>query len=460
MKTRSRKLPRIALVTVLLFAVSAGIVAGNGDDSTVRVIAVFHDASPLRQGNLVKAHGVQVGLIEAVQLVDGQAHVEMTVERSVLPLYSDATAQIRPMTLIGERFVQLDAGSAGTPLHGGSMVIPAERTSRAMDLEDVFNTLDDPTSAALAALVTTLGEGMQGRGEDVAAALAAVEPTLSEVDRLTGILAAQNASLNRILEIGQLHTSAFADRDGATLDQLVGAAQQTLGAAAANKGAVDDALAALPSTLTSARRTLRELAGVADGTTPVLGSVRPVTDDLVQISSELHEFADAADPALASMPPLLKQLDAMLDEARPVVEALRPAATDLHSVAGSVRPIAERLLVHEPGTPSSLENLMNGLANWAMATSGYDGVSHYFRAAAVVTPETARQMLAGLAPPDLVPGQVPTLPSEVLPGPTTAAPDLLPGVMPTPPAGDPGNATGLSEQQEKSLVGQLLGGGR
>jgi phospholipid/cholesterol/gamma-HCH transport system substrate-binding protein len=107
-----------------------------------------------------------------------------------------------------------------------------------------------------------------------------------------------------------------------------------------------------------------------------------------------------------------------------------------------------------------LENLMNGLANWAMATSGYDGVSHYFRAAAVVTPETARQMLAGLAPPDLVPGQVPTLPSEVLPGPTTAAPDLLPDVMPTPPAGDPGNATGLSEQQEKSLVGQLLGGGR
>jgi phospholipid/cholesterol/gamma-HCH transport system substrate-binding protein len=458
-KTRSRKLPRIAMV-VLLLAVTAGVVSGNGNDATVRVVAVFHDASPLRQGNLVKVHGVQVGLIEAVRLVDGQAHVEMQVDRSVLPLHVDATAQIRPMTLIGERFVQLDAGSAGPELQGEPLTIPAERTSRATDLEDVLNTLDDPTSAALAALVTTLGEGVQGRGEDVAAALAAVQPALTQVDRLTGILAAQNDSLNRILDIGQLHTSAFADRDGATLDQLVGAAQQTLGAAAANKAAVNDALAALPSTLTSARRTLRELAGVADATTPVLESVRPVTDGLVQISGELNQFSDAADPALTSMPPLLKQLDAMLDEARPVVDALRPAASDLHSVAGSVRPIAERLLVHEPGTPSSLENLMNGLANWAMATSGYDGVSHYFRAAAVVTPETARQMLAGFGPPGLVPGQTPTLPGQVLPGPTTGVPNVLPNVVPGPPAGDPGNATGLSQQQEQNLVGQLLGGGR
>jgi phospholipid/cholesterol/gamma-HCH transport system substrate-binding protein len=192
----------------------------------------------------------------------------------------------------------------------------------------------------------------------------------------------------------------------------------------------------------------------------VLESVRPVTDGLVQISGELNQFSDAADPALTSMPPLLKQLDAMLDEARPVVDALRPAASDLHSVAGSVRPIAERLLVHEPGTPSSLENLMNGLANWAMATSGYDGVSHYFRAAAVVTPETARQMLAGFGPPGLVPGQTPTLPGQVLPGPTTGVPNVLPNVVPGPPAGNPGNATGLSQQQEQNLVGQLLGGGR
>ncbi|MHA6792275.1 MlaD family protein [Pseudonocardia bannensis] len=460
MRTRPRKFLRTGMVVLLLLTATAAVVFRNDDDGTVRVVAVFQDASPLREGNLVKAYGVQVGLIDGVRLVNGQAHVEMQVQRSALPLHSDATAQIRPMSLLGERFVQLEAGSAGAPLQAEPLTIPADRTSRAMDLEDVFNTLDDPTSGALAALVTTLGEGMQGRGDDVTAALAAVEPALSQVDRLTEILDTQNASLNRILEIGQLHTSAFADRDGATLDQLVGAAEQTLGTVAANRVAVDDAIAQLPSTLTSARRALRELAGVADATTPVLASVRPVTDDLTAISGEIHEFADAADPALASLPPVLERLDAMLDEARPVIEGLRPAAGDLHSVAGSVRPIAEELLVHEPGTPSSLENLMNGLANWAMATSGYDGVSHYFRAAAVVTPETARQMLAGFAPPGLVPAEVPDVPGEVLPGPTTELPGLLPSVVPAPPASDPGNATGLSQEQEQSLVGQLLGGGR
>jgi phospholipid/cholesterol/gamma-HCH transport system substrate-binding protein len=460
-KTRPRNFLRATtLIVALLVAVATGITIRNRDDGAVHVIAMFQDASPLRPGNLVKEYGVQVGLIESVRLVHGQAQVEMRVQRGALPLHVDASAQIRPVSLIGERFIELDRGSDSAPLQTAPWIIAANRTSSAVNLDDVLNTFDDPTSTALAAVITTLGEGLNGHGNDVAAALTAVKPALAQVDQLTSVLTAQNASLNRILDIGQLHASAFADRDGATLNALVSAAQKTLSITAADREPVNEAIAQLPATLISARRTLQVLAGAADATTPVLASVRPVTDELVQISHELHQFADAVDPALTSLPPVLTQLNTMLDDARPVVERLRPAANDLHSVTGSVRPIAERLLVHAPGTPSSLENLMTTLADWAMTTNGYDGVSHYFRGAAIVTPEMARKMVAGFAPPALVPAHIPAVPGSILPGPAASIPGLFPNLVPPSHPKDPGNATGLSEEQEKSMVGELLGGGR
>jgi phospholipid/cholesterol/gamma-HCH transport system substrate-binding protein len=445
-----------AAVVLAVAGVTTAIVFHTENDPTVSVAAVFKDASPLRPGNLVKVYGVEVGTVSSVQLVNGEARVDMDVQRSLLPLHSDATAQIRPVSLIGEGFVQLGVGSAGAPAVDQPVVIPSSRTSRAVGLDDVFNTLDDPTSAALAALVTTLGEGVQGQGGNVAAAMVAVKPMLTQVDRLTQILNEQNGALNQVVTAGQHTASALADNNGQTLDQLVGTAEQTLAAVSANRQAIDAALTRLPATLADARQTLTQLAGVADATTPTLSSLRPLTDKLTDGSTELHQFADAANPALASLPPVLSRLNDMLVQARPAVAALQPAARDLHSIAGSVRPIGEALLAHPPSTPSPLENLMTGIADWAMSTNGYDAVSHYFRAAVVLDPETLRHMVGGALPAGVVPG--PTGPAAGQPPapaplPLPGLPNLLPSLT------DPGNATGLAPQQEQSLLGQLLGGG-
>ncbi|MDT7627667.1 MAG: phospholipid/cholesterol/gamma-HCH transport system substrate-binding protein, partial [Pseudonocardiales bacterium] len=62
------------------------------DDSQASVTAVFVDSSPLVPGNKVQLNGVEVGTISTITLVDGQAHVRMSLDRSVLPLHTDATA--------------------------------------------------------------------------------------------------------------------------------------------------------------------------------------------------------------------------------------------------------------------------------------------------------------------------------------------------------------------------------
>lgn len=459
-----------ALVAVVAVAGCVALVARSGSDRAT-VSAVFADASPLVPGNKVQLYGVQVGTIRDVVLEGGKARVEMDVDPSTLPLHTDATAKIMPVSLLGERFVQLDRGSDTAPLAPAGAVIPIARTSAATDLDQLLNTLDDPTSTALAALVTTLGEGVGGQGDQVAAALAALEPAMRDTGKLAGVLDQQNALIDHLVVQAEKNASAA----GPPLDGLVGSTQRTLSTVADNRAVLDQALRELPGALQSAQRTLGALASTADVTTKNLASLRPLTDNLADTSKELKGFADAAQPALGSLPDVLDKVNAMLDQARPVVDALGPAARDLNGVAGSLRPITDDMLRHQPGVASHLENLMTGVANWSMATSNYDGLSHYFAAVVVADPTTVANLAAGLLPSGVLPDNTsnPVAPDPNNPT-TTGGPNPLPGVpvIPrisppqergnsTPPTdnGDGSGATGLSPKQEDSMLGQLLGGG-
>lgn len=441
---------------VLLALAGTAAAAAGRDDGPVTVVAVFPDASPLRAGNEVKAYGVRVGLIDGIDLVDGKAHVRAVLDAH-LPLRDDARAAIRPVSLLGERYLELDPGTAG-PVADGTVVIPPDRTSRAVDVDDLLDTLDDPTSAAAAALITTLGEGAAGRGDDIAAAVSALAPALADTDRLVEVLDAQNALLGRAVDVNAETLAALADDDGRTLDALVATTTRTLDTVAARRAEVDAALVRLPPTLAAVRRTLTGLAETADATTPVLRDLRPTTSQLAGLAGDVREFTDAADPALDALPGVLDRLEAALEEGRPVAAALRPAAEDLRGIGGAARPLADSLLVHERGVPSSLENLLDGIAEWAMATSGRDGVSHYFRGAAVATPETFRDLFAAAAPAGVVP-QTPLPPLPPAPGVPQDAPGVAQDAPPAVPPAEPGSVTGLDAGQEERLLDQLLGGG-
>jgi phospholipid/cholesterol/gamma-HCH transport system substrate-binding protein len=466
-----RRGTRLILTTVVavVVAVAGAVIVTSSDSGRVTVTGIFADASPLVPGNKVQLYGVEVGTIRSVALEHGLARVTMEVDRGTLPLHTDATAKIMPVSLLGERYIQLDRGTDAAPLAPSDAVIPIERTSAAVDLDHLLNTLDDPTSTALAALVTTLGEGIAGQGGQVAGALAALEPTLRRTDDLSRILDQQNAVIDHLVVQAEKNGTAFAG----PLDGLVASTQRTLGTVARNREFLDQALQELPSMLASTQRTLSTLASTANVTTDNLASIRPLTDNLADTSTELQGFSHAAEPSLASLPDVVDKLNAMLDQARPVVESLGPVARATNGIAGSVRPIADDLFRHQPGVASHLENLMKGAADWAMATSGFDGLSHYYAGVAVADPTTAANAGVGPLPPvlpDNTFNPVPPDPNnpDVPSGTGLPAVPTIPRISPpqeqgnsTPPAdnGEAGSATGLSPQQEDSMFGQFLGGG-
>lgn len=444
----------IALVAVVV-ATTVSLVR-TGEEKAV-VTAIFADASPLVSGNLVKMDGVQVGLIESIELRDRRAVVRMELDRTALPLHEDASVEIRALSLLGERYVELNRGSDSAPVADLPTTIPEERTKRAVELQDILDTLDDPTSTALAALVTTLGEGTAGQGKSIDATLKALAPAMTDGARLGDVLDEQNAVLASLIDKLKPVTEALADGHGRELDQLVGSTTATLTDVASERVALDAALRRLPGTLQKAQQTLAEVTGAGTAAAETLHHIRPVTANLSDITAELRHFVDNADPALASLPPVLRHAESLIAQATPLVRDLRPGAATLPEIGSS----ADRLVGEL--TPN-LTVVLDFMKYWALSTNGEDGLGNYFRGVVADTPQSLLQ-IPGLS----LPGAQPQDPPSARQGPARerqAGPALpLPAEAPSrehaAPTGDQGDSvTGLSRQQEQSLLGQLLGGVR
>ncbi|MDT7583788.1 MAG: phospholipid/cholesterol/gamma-HCH transport system substrate-binding protein [Pseudonocardiales bacterium] len=449
-------------VVLLVGVAVASVAANSGNNTDVTVMADFKDAFPMQVGNEVKIAGVAVGTISDIRLDNGLAQVVMDVKSEVLPLHTDAKATITTQDLLGERYIALDRGSAAAPQLGQPAVIPAPQTNRDVDLQEVLNSVDTPTSVALAGLISTTGQGLHGNGAKTASAISALQPALHQTDQLVGILNQQNALLNRLVDNAAPVAAAVAADKGTRLDSLVGSTTQTLSVVAARQQALRDTLQQLPDSIASARATLAQVAGVSDPAANTLASIRPTTDNLKDISGELERFSDAADPALASLPPVLDRAQRLLDEARPVAENLGQHGGDLVGVADG----AHGLVIN--AVDLRFSNLMELLKGWTLATTDYDSISHYFKAALVYSPKAAGQVGAGPVPnaPRM---PVPSMPLPV--GPPQPRYDQL-GKPLTPPnsterPGDPDGqsagkpkdgATGLTPGQEDNMMTQLLGG--
>ncbi len=440
----------LGVAAVAVLALSVGASAKNVQhDEALSLTAVFSDASALIPGNEVKVGGVTAGKVDRIDLVGGKAVMRFSIAPEFLPVHRDAKAIIKPVSLLGERYVDLDPGSDAAPLLEDGSELPTTQTGRLADLDEVLDVVDKPTGEALAATLTTLGLGVRGNGAAADKALTMLPGALKDTDKLVSILQQQNGTLNQLVDAVTPVTAALDTERGQRLDGLVDNAGQLLGATAAEQKALEQSLQALPATLREARARLASLSGTADQATPLLQDVRPVTTDIRQISTELSELGKAADPALARLQPVLQKAQQLITQARPVAADLAAAAPKAKSAADDARPVVLGLI----GDDQKLSNLLDFIRNWALTTNGEDGLSHYFRAHAIVSEET----LMGPVPVDTpVKGITKDLPGSSAKAPAAAALPKLPKL----PLLDPESATGLTVEQERNLLGTLLGGRR
>lgn len=481
--SRRRILHPVTILIVVVVAAAALLAASEWPpDDEPTMYGYFKDASPLDVGSEVRASGVKVGSVASIELEDSVARVGLDLDESVLPIHDDATLAIRPINLLGENYVSLDAGTASEPVLDGP--VPVEQTSTDVTLQALLDTFDDPTSAGLAVLVTELGKGLDGRGEELAMAVEQLGPVMQQIDALGDVLRSQNETLSNLIETADPVAESVAGVEGRRLDNLVEAAADTLHALSVQKQSIEATIAELPSTLAEARTTLDALDTVADSTAPTLERARPITRDLEEIAGEISDFTVEATPAFSSFDGVFAEADRLLKQAAPIVRALSRSGDGLVRVTKNVRPAADEVVRDHLG------DLMAFVRKWSLSTNGRDAVSHYFRGVFHVTPEAINSLLGSdVIPPviDAAPGDGNSDPTQVLPDlPGLDLDDVVPnldhlldgvlgnlGLGPRRQQRNGGQdgqggtqdesatgATGLTSDQELALLDQLLGGQR
>ncbi|HSV41210.1 MAG TPA: MlaD family protein, partial [Nocardioidaceae bacterium] len=429
-------------------AAGVGLATRGSSDASLTVVAHFDDASPLLEGNDVRSHGVKVGTISSIEIDGRDALVTLELDEGALPVHEDAKVTTRPVSLLGERYVELDSGTPGAEVMRDGGEIGVASTGSSVGLDEVLNTLDQPTSASLGLLVNALGVGLDKNGANARDAISALLPALTRTSELTSVLRDQNDTLGALVDSLEPVAGGLAADEGRALDELVASSQQMLAATARNDVAFRAMLAQLPATIAAARTTLGKLEGAANATTPTLAKLRPTTRTLSDLSQELEAFGDAADPALRSAVPVLEQARLLLQEARPVAAALRAAGPALRSSSTSLQPISRDLA-------GRFTAVMEFFKGWALTTNGKDGLSHYFRGGLVLTPYAATGLL---------PGSTPSVPGAKQ-APTSGLGNVLDDLLPELPGGllssltdSDGGVTGLNVLQELDAIQFLLGG--
>ena len=69
-----------------------------------------------------------------------------------------------------------------------------------MDLDEVLDTVDDPTGTALSMLIKTLGEGLEGNGENAADTVSGLAPSMTQADQLVTVLGEQTSTILRLID--------------------------------------------------------------------------------------------------------------------------------------------------------------------------------------------------------------------------------------------------------------------
>jgi phospholipid/cholesterol/gamma-HCH transport system substrate-binding protein len=464
---------RLRTACALLIAVAT--LSACGSDGDV-VTARFVSAAPLVEGNQVKLKGIVVGTIDSLRVRNGFAEVTMTLDPEAMPVHNDATFTIRPASLLGERYIDLNRGSPGAPMLDRSRVVPISQTATNVGLDDMMNTMDDPAGEGLAMLVDTLGGGVSGNGANVDETIRGLAPNMKETQALTAVLKNHNELLGRLVEDAEPIVGALADQDGQTLDRLVGASDAVLGVTADHQEDLERTLDKLPDTLKVGRKTLAALSDTADKAAPTLDALEPFTDDLPEISEEMENFADALDPALATSHPVLDAADELLREARRPADDLRVGSPELAETVGGTKTLVNGLTINR-------DKVFAFIRNWALNTNGFDGISHYWRIVVTVHPDSWTALLDMLGG-----GSLPALPTGATAAKSASSasgtgeksdapvdvPEVVNGVT-KPLTGltnkvtggtllggkksKDGSSTGLSEKQESGLLGFLFGGG-
>ena len=334
---------RIAAVAAVGIAVVAVVVIllSSGSDYTVK--AVFQDASQIVSGDLVQVSGNAVGTVSNIALTpDGQAQLTLDIsDKTYDPLRVGTIATVREASLSGiaNRYVDLRLGPGTAPAIKSGATIGTQYTNSAVDLDELFNTLDAPTRRALQEFIQGSANAYAGRGNEAQLAWQYLNPSIAstsllfrEINRDTGNFTSFLVkSAHLVTDIAQRH---------ADLSGLIQHLNTTTTALASQSTALGQSLQRLPGFMRLANTTFVNLRNALDDVKPLVDASKPVAPKLQKLLEQLKPLAQNAVPTVRDLANIVSKPGANNDLIELTRLGVPLAAVTVHNlnVNGKSRP--------------------------------------------------------------------------------------------------------------------------
>ncbi len=291
-----------AVVVLLLLVVGGG--------SAYTVTAQFENASQLVPGNTVNVAGVAAGSIKEITLADdGQAEVKLEVSEEYAPLPEGTQATVRSQSLSGVANRYVDLSLPAEPADGKTIadggVITQLNTTSEVDLDQLFNTLDEETVASLKSVIKGFARSYDGVGPQANRGFYYLNPFLSTSRRVFGELNSDQQALESLIVDGASLTGALAER-GPDLEALIGNLDQMMGAIGRQETSLASAIGQFPDFMRQFNTTAFNLRAALDDVDPLITASRPVARKLQPFAKRLRGFARDAVPTVRDLDSIVK----------------------------------------------------------------------------------------------------------------------------------------------------------
>jgi ABC-type transporter Mla subunit MlaD len=394
------------LIVVAAVVVAIVLISGGTSSDGYVVRAVFQNGSFMVAGEQVRIAGANVGTIKSVSVslpgeataekngkfvdVPGKAIIELEIaDPSFQDFREDAGCEIRPQSLIGEKYVdchptverapgeqpppalkQIPAGEPGA----GQYLLPLGRNQTTVDPDLINNINSLPYSQRFRLIFNELGAGLAGRGQDLEAAIKGANPTLRSVDKLFGQLTEQKDQLAQLAAESQEILEPLT-REKEHVVGFLAHSGEAAEASSEHGAELEAALEKFPTFLVEFRETMGSLKEFSDAGTPLLKELGVAAPSLTTATKTLTPFSEATTVALKSLGTAGEASGPVFAQATPVV---RTASKLAKSGVVSTRELAA--LFGSLEETKGWQRLTELIYNSAGAFNGFDKYGHFGRA--------------------------------------------------------------------------------
>ena len=125
------------LIGMAMVTSSCAVLGFAGACNGTEIIGMFEQVGDLVENANVQSSDVEIGTVQKIELKDWNAEVTMCIQPTE-QVPEDVKLVVRTTSLLGEKFVDIQARSPGPPYLEDGAILGADQTGKATELEEVF----------------------------------------------------------------------------------------------------------------------------------------------------------------------------------------------------------------------------------------------------------------------------------------------------------------------------------